>query len=325
MLPINHLQERKCWYGVGGAARKTLQVDILRKFLQFTEASRKRVGAAGFIEALYRDSVEVVDRGYMKLVESCKALGKILVILIFTAFHSISPTCTDAIACVVYLMYGQRKVATNLRLKVFRAQNRMLAHAEDVSKNFLLIRDYQRRPEMSSRMQRLVDDVNYFSNAVWAHTTRSQLIVPLLSVYTVGGLMGGAPWIIDKFDMTAGVFLAVLQATTQMGHEVEVLFSALLQVQLSISALLKIYSVMNMQTDIAERMLANRKQRERGKEVEENASRITADHANDHDEDGKGLAEKSLATRHFTKLARKQSKRSRCILRSKRATNCLLK
>ena len=44
-----------------------------------------------------------------------------------------------------------------------------------------------------------------------------------------------------------------------------------------------------MQTDIAERMLANRKQRERGKEVEENASSM-ADHANDHDED-KGLAE----------------------------------
>ena len=57
--------------------------------------------------------------------------------------------------------------------------------------------------------------------------------------------MGGAPWIIDKLGMTAGVFLAVLQATTQMGHEVEVLFSALLQVQLSISALLKIYLVMS--------------------------------------------------------------------------------
>ena len=164
-------------------------------------------------------------------------------------------------------MMSQEKVATTLRLKMFRAQNRMLAHADDVSKNYLLIRDYQRRPEMSARMSRLVDDVNYFQNAVTSHKTTQQLAVPLFSVCTAAALMCFAPWIADEFQMSAGVFLAVLTATQSMGTEAEQLFSALLQTQLSISALLKIYSVMNMQTDIAERMLANRKQQERGRDV----------------------------------------------------------
>ena len=103
-------------------------------------------------------------------------------------------------------------------------------------------------------------------------TTRSQLAVPLFSVCIAGGIMILAPWIVDEFNMSSGVFLAVLSATQQMGTEAENLFSALLQIQLSISALLKIYSVMNMQTDIAERMLANRKQQERGRDVVEDTT-----------------------------------------------------
>ena len=116
----------------------------------------------------------------------------------------------------------------------------VLAHADDVSKNFLLIRDYQRRPYMSERMSKLVDDVNYFQNAVTSHKTRQQLAVPLFSVCTAGALMCFAPWIADEFGMSAGVFLAVLTATQNMGHEAETLFAALLQIQLAISALLKI-------------------------------------------------------------------------------------
>ena len=112
----------------------------------------------------------------------------------------------------------------------------------------------------------------YFANAVLAHTTRMTLAVPLVSVCIAGGLMAAAPWILLKFDMSAGVFLAVLTATQQMGAEADALFNALLQIQLSISALLKVYALMNMPTDIKERMLANRKQRQRGRTVVEDAT-----------------------------------------------------
>lgn len=67
LLAIAQFDLEKCWYGVGGAARKELQVNLLRKYLNYSEASRKRVGSAGYIEALYRDSVDVVDRGYCQL------------------------------------------------------------------------------------------------------------------------------------------------------------------------------------------------------------------------------------------------------------------
>ena len=162
LMPINWLQEAKCWYGVGGAARKTLQVDIMRKYLQFTDSARKRVGAAGFVEALYRDAVEVVDHGYMQLLAGAAALGKIIAILLFTAFHSPQGVPLQLLLPLFMLvrLRSAEQTATTLRLKYFRAQNRMLSHAETATNNYQLIRDFQRRPEMASRMQRLVDDVN---------------------------------------------------------------------------------------------------------------------------------------------------------------------
>ena len=131
MFPTYLLQERKCWFGVGGAARKTLQVDILRKYLQFTEASRKRVGPAGFIEALYRDSVEVVDHGYMEMLSGVRAFGKILAIVIFSLYHA--PYGVPLQLLLPFFMWrrmvSQEKVATTLRLKFFRAQNRSACRA----------------------------------------------------------------------------------------------------------------------------------------------------------------------------------------------------
>ena len=50
-------------------------------------------------------------------------------------------------------------MAVTLRLKYFKAQSNMLAHAEDVINNLALVRDYQRRPVMARRMQTLVEEV----------------------------------------------------------------------------------------------------------------------------------------------------------------------
>ena len=61
IFPINYLQVLKCWFGVGGAARKVLQVSLLKQYLDYSDASRKRIGHTGFIQALLRDTVETVE------------------------------------------------------------------------------------------------------------------------------------------------------------------------------------------------------------------------------------------------------------------------
>ena len=262
---------------------------MMRKFLNFTEASRDRIGAAGFTEALIRDAVEVVDNGYMQLIALVASLGKIACILFFTSFRAplALPLQLALPVFAFWRMTSREATATVLRLKYFRAQNRILDHANDVTKNYATVRDSNLKPAMANRLDKIVADVNYFLNAIAAHTSRSVLALPLLTACTVGAMMAGTPYVTmpeavlaeaapgddaaaeelaeadnaeaaaaaaakQTFHMTAGTFLATLNATTQMGTEVEHFFDALNQIQLSLSALLRVFTFLNMQTETSE-------------------------------------------------------------------------
>ena len=118
---------------------------------------------------------------------------------------------------------------------------------------------------MARKMTNLVDDVNYYANAVLAHTTNARQIVPAATVCLVGAVMAFAPFLVNQMTASAGLFLALLSSVQRLGKEAERLFSNLIQVQLSLSSLLKISMYMNLETDVPERMLANRKMRQRGR------------------------------------------------------------
>ena len=297
---INHLQVAKNWFGVGGAARKALQVSLLRQYMDYTDASRKRIGHTGFIQAILRDSTEVVDNGYMKLLDVARSAGMIACLIVWTASRvpASAPVMIIPLAICFYRLYRAERTALILRLKYFKAQGNMLALAEDVISNLNLVRDYQRRPIMAKRMQTRVDDVNYFANAVSAHTTAAKVVVPATTMCMVGAMIAFAPWLVGAMGVSAGFFIAVLNALQTIGQEAEDLFSALIHVQLSLSALLKISMYMNLDTDLPERMLANRKQRARGRKVAESRSRPIARHTRQPDvaADADGPNQKSFVT-----------------------------
>jgi len=140
-----------------------------------------------------------------------------------------------------------------------------VSHAEECINHFEIIRDYNRRPVMATRLRRIAEDVNYFSNAIWQHALRSQLMIPALASLIVAVLMGAAPFLIEHYGYTAGQFLAALTAMESVALEAVSLHDSLLDMQLSLSALLKVRFYMNLPSEVPERMLANRKQRERGR------------------------------------------------------------
>ena len=90
-LPVmlaNWLQRQKPWFGVGGALRKELQVNLLRKYLNYAEASRKKIGTAGFIQALNRDVIEVIDNGYLHLFTLVRSASHICILLVWISLRS---------------------------------------------------------------------------------------------------------------------------------------------------------------------------------------------------------------------------------------------
>ena len=281
IFPINYLQVFKTWLGVGGACREALQVALLRQYLDYSDASRKRIGHTGFIQALLRDTVEIVDNGYMRTFDAAGSLGMILCLCLWSArevpailplmmllpifmlirLASVEHTgprcgcrgadqtpaqytlmrhCDGLTASLCPSCAAARGAAIKLRLKYFKAQGHMLSHADDVIDNLSLVRDYQRRPIMAKRMTSLVDDVNYFSNAVQAYTIQSKLIVPASAMIMYWLVMAASPAVMAYGGVSAGRLLAALNAMQTMGKESEKLFDALINIQLSVSALLRV-------------------------------------------------------------------------------------
>merc|ERR1719161_2666359 len=56
LFVLHYLDYRKCFWKVGGTTRKKLQANLLRKFLNYDEASRAGIQSSDLIMAMTRDA-----------------------------------------------------------------------------------------------------------------------------------------------------------------------------------------------------------------------------------------------------------------------------
>ena len=122
VFPISWLNVRKNWFGIGGAARKTLQVALLRQYLDYTDASRKQLGHTGFIQSILRDSSEVVDNGYMKLLDVAKSTGMIIGVVLWSATRvpASAPVMVIPLVIMIVRLMQVERTALTLRSNTSR-------------------------------------------------------------------------------------------------------------------------------------------------------------------------------------------------------------
>ena len=120
-------------------------------------------------------------------------------------------------------------------------------------------------PLPARSLEKVVGETNFFANAVWDHTTRSALVVPTLATVCAGVLISASPWVLSTGHVSLGEVLAALQAVDAMGAEGAQLFETLVEIQLAVSALLKITHHLNLPTDVNDRLVANRWRRKQGR------------------------------------------------------------
>ena len=61
----HYLDYRKCFWKIGGASRKRLQVLLMRKFFNYTEDSRKKVKVEALVMGMTRDVNDIVTNAYV--------------------------------------------------------------------------------------------------------------------------------------------------------------------------------------------------------------------------------------------------------------------
>ena len=138
-----------------------------------------RVGTHGFVEAINRHAVEVVDNGFMQLFSAAAHAGKLLLLLLWALSSSmlVLPPLVIVVVAMLLRMYARERNATLLRLKSFKTYDmvrgralpnrrprratphapapprrraaQVMMHAENVTSNFELAR--RRRAPRSPR------------------------------------------------------------------------------------------------------------------------------------------------------------------------------
>ena len=159
-----------------------------------------------------------VDHGYSKLVSSAQSMGKMILLLLWASkTHAILVPVFILIPLFMYVrVRTAERTATTLRLKYFKSQHQMVTFAEDIARNMELVRDHHQQPAMSRRFATIINDVNYFFNAVWSHTTQEKGILPMITATLTGLMMLSAPHLLVK----ATPFRLVSGTSSRLSHAI---------------------------------------------------------------------------------------------------------
>mmetsp|Transcript_27287 Transcript_27287/g.63563 ORF Transcript_27287/g.63563 Transcript_27287/m.63563 type:complete len:907 (-) Transcript_27287:119-2839(-) len=253
---------------VGGSSHMMLQSALLRRFLDYEEASRLDLRKGDLLMAMTRDTCKLVTEGYMNVLKLVAHFGKLLML---SAYQFVVPVvCGTPLSTAFVLPFvlfpvllvsflaTRRRMTTGLLKAQNAAQNSLVEHIDNIVSNYRLIADYSRRAVFVEKFEVLVAAYNAATNEVQKVVTNdgyaaTWLMTAMVAVYTLLGSMRVVHGILPL-----GLFLTNVHVYTQVGEAWGHIYEHLLQVQMVFPGLLRIVFLMNLPTDLPERMELSR-------------------------------------------------------------------
>jgi len=274
MFFIHLLDFNEVYFKIGGTSRKTLQGNLVRKFLNYDETARAQMGPSDLIMAMTRDTQSLVHDGYMQLFPLAQNLGKLVLMVALQLFMgarmAVLPVFVYPIFLGAFLVY-RNKLIFRMSVEQDQAQNDMTNYATQVMTSYRLIGDYLRRPDSVEEVEKKVGTFNkrmIASDAVNCNNKYFCKYLALLCV-AVWNVVGGSMVLAGHSEV--GTFVTNLEVFNQVGQAWTIIFDVMLKMQSSLPYLEKIVTYMNLPIDLEKRMRANRKRRQMGEEARKDA------------------------------------------------------
>lgn len=267
---LDHL--KKTSLGLGGTSRQTLQVALLRKFLNYDAPTRIKLRNGDLIMATTRDTSDVVQNGYVSSLKVVKHVGQLVVMMVY---QLIAPFVFDKpfslmgflplvlfpimMAAWLYL----RMAKTNQLLSNQNSQqDALVSYVDETVANFRLIADYNQRSVATDKFSDVVVDFNrshrltgiaLSNNGYFAHW----LVMLNVALYTfVGGMS------VLNSSQTLGMFLNNIRIFTNIGNALLHIYSIVLDISTIMPALENVVRHMNFPLDMPDRKKLNRARRQ---------------------------------------------------------------
>lgn len=271
---VHYFEYRSKFWKIGGCSRKTLQANLLRKFLNYNEQSRNLLKMSDLMMAMNRDSFDLATNGYMQLfplvITGCRLILVVALQFALKLYFASIPVFLFPTFLITWLHLRSKKTRKCLKERD-NAQNALVCHVENTVKNYGIIADYQMRPAAVDEFEELIGHFNVANAKANAVRVNNQVVSSWLSIIFTGGwFVIGGNMVLDGSD-SLGAFLTTLAVFKDVGNSWASIYTILLTMQTSLVPLARITTLMNMTTDLQARKRVNRLRRQLGEQARQDA------------------------------------------------------
>lgn len=267
---------QKVRFGIAGRSRQNLQANLLRKFFNYSEGVRTGISSAEVTMTMIRDVAEVVNHGFMKIIEVFQILGKVAMSCVFILAENrlaAIPLVVNPIIMGLFL-YMREGITVKTNEAMAQKQNSVVQSMHDAVKNFRLLADFELKPHVVDMFEETIIEYNASEVRSQIVSTNNSylpqwLITVLIGVYMMLGTVlvntcGGT--------LSLGTFLATINIFKETGRELAEVYVQMSEVVKASGPLRKVTELMNMETDLEERMRVMRLRQHVGHQRREEVS-----------------------------------------------------
>jgi len=215
------------------------------------------------------DVSEVVSNSYIAMFDLLRGLGKIG----FVAYFILRKDKSSGIPMLIYPLamltfmycrYGKQvRLASQASSSESATQDVLLRTVM----GFGLITDYKQRSTVVERFQKLLGDQTAKMKALNVFNFWAEQLIPNMSVIFIGLYIAIGARLVLSEAITLGSFLATVNAYKDLGDRFESVSINMRNMFKIVDPLIGITRMLNMETDLGERMRRNRKRRQFVKDI----------------------------------------------------------
>lgn len=253
--------------------RKLLRMNLMRKFLNYKEEIRSIVNGGMLSMAMMRDVREVVDGGYIKILEIIRILGKLFLALLFILAENRMGAVPLLVCPIILGMFlrCRERLSTHCNHDMAASEDKFVQAVHEAVHLYPLIADFYMRPLVVDRFEMRIDDMSSKEVRASLVIQNNSYLAPYLTTFFIGCYIFVGAYQLDVLNnggtLTLGAFLATINVFKELGREIQEIYIECMEVQKSFGPLKIISIYMNFPTDLKERMRINRMRRAVGGEM----------------------------------------------------------
>lgn len=253
---------------VGRLIRAHLQINLFRRYLNYTEDSKCEVPVQDLTCCMSSDIPMVVEQGYCFVFHLLRGLGKISIVSLFMLYQdwrSIFPLLLFP-TTMFFFVRARRYKQVELENRLIDAEQDSAGCVVSSVDGFEIIRDYRMRHFFSDKFKDFLAEAFGAQNRLEMYGFWNGSFLPWITLGCVGSYIAFGSQLVLMQMTSLGSFLAMIDIYKEWGDRFQNLYEVIEQGIQAGSPLVQLVKMINLQTDVPHRAKRNKDRREFMKE-----------------------------------------------------------